>query len=388
MPDTVAAGSTFALDLTARDFFDIPAPYSGTLSLQLTFSASGGATPSGNFTVNAPPVHFDQGDFMPVLGTFHEQFLASGSPGSTIAFSFVEFSYTLVPDPGPQSLDFVCTPTSTSPVIAQTLITAGCEGATPTIVGTPGDDVIRGTSGNDVIVGDAGNDTIKGFSGADRICGGDGHDTIDAGSGRDRVSGGADDDVIVGSSGDDQLAGDAGNDVLSGNSGRDVLDGGTDVGAPGDSCDGGSGIDTAVGVRGRARDAVVRCHDERVDVTCVTIDCADPAAVASFWNEALGWGGVSVADDAGGAITGPPGGGMYLEFVRVPESKVVKNRVHLGCAVARIEDLDAEIERLVAIGAAIAWEEQFPEEIAARYRNVVLRDVEGNEFCLGAGSYA
>jgi Ca2+-binding RTX toxin-like protein len=246
VPDTVAAGSTFALDVTARDFFDIPAPYSGTLSVQLTFSATSGATPSGNFTVNAPPVHFDQGAFMPALGTFHEQFLASGSPGSTIAFSFVEFSYTIVPDPGPQSLDFVCTPTSTSPVIAQTLITAGCEGATPTIVGTPGDDVIRGTSGNDVIVGDAGTDTIQGFSGADRICGGDGHDTIDAGSGRDRVSGGADDDVIVGSSGDDQLAGDAGNDVLSGNSGHDVLDGGTDVGAPGDTCDGGSGIDTTV----------------------------------------------------------------------------------------------------------------------------------------------
>jgi hypothetical protein len=125
-----------------------------------------------------------------------------------------------------------------------------------------------------------------------------------------------------------------------------------------------------------------------VDITCVTIDCADPAAVASFWNEALGWGGVSFADDGGGAITGPRGGGMYLEFVRVPESKVVKNRMHVGCAVTRIEDLDAEIERLVAIGAEIAWEEEFPEEIAARYRNVVLRDVEGNEFCLGAGSYA
>ncbi len=245
VPDSVASGSMFALDVTARDFFDIPAPYSGTLSVQLTFSAAGGATPSGNFVVSAPPVHFDQGDFMPVLGTFHEQFVASGPPGSTITFSFLQFSYTIVPDPGPQSLDFVCTPTSTAPVIAQTLITAGCEGATPTIVGTPGDDVIRGTSGNDVIAAGAGNDTILGLSGTDRICGGDGRDTIDAGSGRDRVAGGADDDVISGSSGDDQLAGEAGNDVLSGNSGRDVLDGGADAGAPGDACDGGSGIDTA-----------------------------------------------------------------------------------------------------------------------------------------------
>ncbi len=244
-PDTVAPGSTFALDVTARDFFDIPAPYSGTIALQLTFSVSTGATPSGNFVVSAPTRHFNQGDFMVVLGTFHEQFVATGSPGSTIEFTFLQFSYTLVADPGPQTFDSVCTPTSGPPVVAQTVITAGCAGATPTIVGTPGDDVIVGTSANDVIVGGAGNDTIKGFSGDDRICGGDGRDTIDAGSGRDRVSGGADPDLILGSSGDDQLAGDAGNDVLRGNSGRDTLDGGTDAGAPGDSCNGGSGIDTA-----------------------------------------------------------------------------------------------------------------------------------------------
>ena len=246
VPDNVAPGSSFAFDVTARDFFNIPAPYSGTLALQLTFAASSGATPTGNFVVSAPAVHFDQGDFMPVLGVFHEQFVASGAPGATITFSFVQFDYTIVPDPGPQSLDFACTPTATAPVIAETLISTECFGAAPTIVGTPGDDVITGTSGNDVIDAGAGNDTITGLSGADRICGGDGRDTIDAGSGRDPVAGGAGDDVIAGNSGDDDLAGDAGNDVLSGNSGRDHLDGGADVGAPGDSCDGGSGIDTAV----------------------------------------------------------------------------------------------------------------------------------------------
>ena len=81
VPDNVAPGSAFAFDVTARDFFDIPAPYSGTLSLQLTFAASSGATPSGNFVVSAPAVHFDQGDFIPVLGVFHEQFVASGRSG-------------------------------------------------------------------------------------------------------------------------------------------------------------------------------------------------------------------------------------------------------------------------------------------------------------------
>lgn len=121
-------------------------------------------------------------------------------------------------------------------------------------------------------------------------------------------------------------------------------------------------------------------------ITCVTVDCADPAAVAAFWNEALGWGGVAVAEDGSGAICGPPEGGTYLEFVEVPEGKVVKNRLHLGCSVDTLEELDAEIERLKELGATVAWEEGFPPEIAARYRNVVLRDVEGNEFCLSSGS--
>jgi hypothetical protein len=49
-------------------------------------------------------------------------------------------------------------------------------------------------------------------------------------------------------------------------------------------------------------------------------------------------------------------------------------------------DLEAEIARLQGLGASIAWEEAFPPDVAARYRNVVLRDVEGNEFCLSGGS--
>ena len=122
-------------------------------------------------------------------------------------------------------------------------------------------------------------------------------------------------------------------------------------------------------------------------VTCVTIDCHDPARVAEFWNEALGWGGVAVAESGNGAVCGPPDGGMYLEFVRVPESKTVKNRMHFGCGVETLDALDDELDRLYALGATLAWEEDFPPEVAASYRNLVLRDPEGNEFCLGAGEY-
>jgi predicted enzyme related to lactoylglutathione lyase len=110
-------------------------------------------------------------------------------------------------------------------------------------------------------------------------------------------------------------------------------------------------------------------------LTCVTIDCADPDRVAAFWAEALGWTrkGSHRVEPSGGSEAA-----IYLEFVSVPEAKTVKNRLHLGIGTG---DLDAEIARLEALGATIAWEEEFPPEWP--YRNVVLRDVEGNEFCLG-----
>lgn len=122
-----------------------------------------------------------------------------------------------------------------------------------------------------------------------------------------------------------------------------------------------------------------------VDLVCITVDCSDPTAVASFWSEALHWPAVRVATDGSGAVCHDPLGRAYLEFVRVPERKVVKNRLHLGCTAGEVEQLDAEIARLESLGAVVAWEETFPADVATSYRNVVLRDVEGNEFCLGAG---
>lgn len=124
-----------------------------------------------------------------------------------------------------------------------------------------------------------------------------------------------------------------------------------------------------------------------MEIVCVTVDSNDPASVAHFWNAALGWGGVSVQPDGTGAMCGPGTGGRYMEFVCVPEGKIVKNRVHLGCSVGALDQLDVEIVRLKTLGATIAWEEEFPSEIAAVYRNVILRDVEGNEFCLSGGSF-
>ena len=118
----------------------------------------------------------------------------------------------------------------------------------------------------------------------------------------------------------------------------------------------------------------------------MTIDCHDPDVVARFWNDALRWGGTAVAPDGGGAICGPRAGGVHLEFIRVPEDKVVKNRVHLGCTAGSLDELPGELDRLARLGATVAWEEDFPPGVAKQYRNVILRDPEGNEFCLSGGA--
>jgi predicted enzyme related to lactoylglutathione lyase len=107
-------------------------------------------------------------------------------------------------------------------------------------------------------------------------------------------------------------------------------------------------------------------------VSGVTIDAADPDELAAWWARALGW-------RLEGRCCHSPGGGLpRIEFMPVPDAKHAKNRVHIDFGAV---DVQAAVDRLVAMGAAIAWEEDFPPDLG--YRNVVLRDPEGNEFCVG-----
>ena len=115
-----------------------------------------------------------------------------------------------------------------------------CFGAAATILGTPGDDVIRGTSGPDVIVSGRGDDRIDGRGGDDLICGRSGDDTIRGGGGDDRIKGWRGDDRLAGGPGDDRLLGGPHSDKLLGGSGDDDLDGGPAR----DECDGQSGANS------------------------------------------------------------------------------------------------------------------------------------------------
>lgn len=97
-----------------------------------------------------------------------------------------------------------------------------CDGVRATIVGTPGDDVLRGTSGADVFQGRGGDDVIHAGLGDDVACGGGGSDELFGGDGGDRLFGQAGDDALQGGDGMDLLDGAAGLDVGNGGPADDV----------------------------------------------------------------------------------------------------------------------------------------------------------------------
>jgi predicted enzyme related to lactoylglutathione lyase len=111
-------------------------------------------------------------------------------------------------------------------------------------------------------------------------------------------------------------------------------------------------------------------------VAAILTDCAQPAALARFWSSAAGWPVVRPGDQLAG-LRSPAGAGPYLEFLRVPGGKVVKNRVHPDVAPYRGGDPAAEVARLRGAGAVPADVGQGGE-----VSWTVLADPEGNEFCI------
>jgi hypothetical protein len=135
----------------------------------------------------------------------------------------------------------------------------------------------------------------------------------------------------------------------------------------------------------------------------VTFDCADPERVGRFWCEALGYvvppppKGFASWDDFDRALPAehqgsafacvdPAGVGPRLFFQRVPEGKVVKNRLHLDVRVGtglvgeeRVAALETECARLLPLGATRV---QLLRADGINESCLVMQDVEGNEFCL------
>ncbi|WP_019816601.1 VOC family protein [Saccharomonospora saliphila] len=138
----------------------------------------------------------------------------------------------------------------------------------------------------------------------------------------------------------------------------------------------------------------------------ITLDCADPGALAAFWAEALGYrmqdppDGFASWEQAleamgvppehrndASAVVDPDGSGPRVFFQRVPEPKQVKNRLHLDLRAApglegeaRMTALEAEAERLVSHGATRLRRHEPAPPLEGGH--IVLADPEGNEFCL------
>ena len=114
-----------------------------------------------------------------------------------------------------------------------------------------------------------------------------------------------------------------------------------------------------------------------IRIQCIVVDAHDVELLARFWSRAIGWRITYESDDEW--CIEPPEGSPANDvapdilFVKVPDRKIAKNRLHLDLRPA---DQQAEVDRLIELGASRA-------DIGQRdTRWVVLADPEGNEFCV------
>jgi hypothetical protein len=105
------------------------------------------------------------------------------------------------------------------------------------------------------------------------------------------------------------------------------------------------------------------------EIACVCVDCTDPMGLATWWQQLLD-GEVNVDDDGDVALQV---GGVKLLFLAVPEAKNGKNRLHLDL---RTTDFESAVAAAIELGA------QRADDIYRGPRWQVLRDPEGNEFCI------
>lgn len=116
-----------------------------------------------------------------------------------------------------------------------------------------------------------------------------------------------------------------------------------------------------------------------LSIAAITFDCQHAADLAAFWSAALDRP-VDPRDPdtaeffASIGAAEPEPGQVSMLFIKVPESKTVKNRAHIDL---NTEDRAAEVERLIGLGASVVHDK---EEWGVRW--TTMTDPEGNEFCV------
>ena len=117
-------------------------------------------------------------------------------------------------------------------------------------------------------------------------------------------------------------------------------------------------------------------------------DAADPHRLAAFWALALGYVDEPGYDfEDGASLVDPDGLRPAIGFLKVPEGKTAKNRIHIDIRVAAERPVDpglheqwmrAKAAELVSAGAITIREDAFDGQLD----HIVMLDPEGNEFCV------
>jgi hypothetical protein len=121
-------------------------------------------------------------------------------------------------------------------------------------------------------------------------------------------------------------------------------------------------------------------YDRRVynPIRNITFDAHDPHALAAFWAQVSGFTlhPETEPDDEEVLLQGPEGSPRLL-FIKVPEGKQVKNRVHLDVQ-QETGTRDGEVDRLRGLGATVHEDHRNDDGTGW----VTMLDTEGNEFCV------
>ena len=110
----------------------------------------------------------------------------------------------------------------------------------------------------------------------------------------------------------------------------------------------------------------------------VIIDCSDPEKLMVFWREALGYR-VYYSEPSLAVLMPQDVNSSPLLLQRVPEPKVVKNRMHVDIVT---DDVEVEVERLEVLGARRLHD---GVRSFGPTRWVTMADPENNEFCVSTG---
>jgi len=106
-------------------------------------------------------------------------------------------------------------------------------------------------------------------------------------------------------------------------------------------------------------------------IKSVTFDCSDALVMANFWAAALGSDVDEESTSERAFVEAAGWGGPNIWFVRVPEPKTAKNRMHFDLRAPN--GIKAEVERLVGLGATVVRE---GDDLT------LMQDPGGNEFCV------